>query len=60
MDILKRLIYKRTPLFYPYKKTYPSCGREFCYCIKTTNLDKKKNLEMYFECYRRWYMDINQ
>ena len=58
MDIIKRLFRKES--FYYYKKSYPLCGREFCYCIKTTDLKNKQNLKKYFECYRKWYTYLNQ
>ena len=44
----------------PIKKIrFPPCGREYCYCVKTTDLNKKKNLEMYFDCYRTWYKYVS-
>ncbi len=58
MELFKQLIRKSNHIFYRYKN-YPPCGREYCYCVKTTDLNKKKNLEMYFDCYRTWYKYVS-
>ena len=55
MDFIRSILRKNNQTLKKIKKTYPACGREFCYCIKTTNLNEKKNVELYFECYRTWY-----
>ena len=55
MNILRNIFRKNNQTFKKIKKMYPPCGREFCYCIKTTDLKEKKNVELYFECYRTWY-----
>ncbi len=60
MDFIRRLFQKKHPIVYHYKKIYPPCGREYCFCLKTTDLRKKKNLELYLVCYRTWYISMNQ
>lgn len=60
MNLLRRWFKNKHPMVYHYKKIYPSCGREDCFCLKTTDLRKKKNLELYFECYRKWYITMYQ
>ena len=56
MSFIKQIIKKHRDISIPKpKNNFPPCGREYCYCVKTTDLNKKKNLEMYFECYRTWY-----
>ena len=42
MDIIRNILRKNNIVFNNVKKMYPPCGREFCYCIKTTNLNEKK------------------
>ena len=59
MNLIRRLLKKKHPMVYQYKKIYPPCGREDCFCLKT-DLRKKKNLELYFECYRKWYITMDQ
>ena len=58
MDIIRNIFRKNNIVFNNVKKMYPPCGREFCYCIKPTDLNKKRNVELYFECYRTWYNDM--
>jgi len=60
MNLIRRLFQKKHPIVYHYKKIYPPCGREYCFCLKTTDLRKKKNVELYLVCYRTWYISMNQ
>ena len=44
----------------PIKKIrFPPCGREYCYCVKTTDLKIKKNQQLYHECYKTWFVYYN-
>ena len=44
----------------PIKKIrFPPCGREYCYCVKTTDLKIKKNQQLYHECYKTWFVYHN-
>ena len=38
---------------------YPPCGRKYCYCIKTTDMNNKINIKNYLECYKHWYNYIH-
>jgi len=33
MNLLRRWFKNKHPMVYHYKKIYPSCGREDCFCL---------------------------
>ena len=41
------------------KIRYPPCGREYCYCVMTTDLKIRKNQKLYHECYKSWFIYYN-
>lgn len=55
MSLIKQIFIKPKKIVFLSKNRYPQCGREYCYCIKTTNLKDKRNRRMYYECYQMWY-----
>ena len=59
MKVFQRLFninQRNYPKTYYKYKSYPPCGREYCYCIKNMKLESQKNKKLYHECYRTWYI----
>ncbi len=54
INIFKYILLKKNNYFKKYKK-YPFCGREYCYCVRTLNLNNRKNYIMYLKCYKSYY-----
>lgn len=54
INIFKYILLKKNNYFKKYKK-YPFCGREYCYCVRTLNLNILKNYKMYLKCYKIYY-----
>ena len=56
MSFIKQIIKKHRDISIPKpKNNFPPCGREYCYCVKTTKLNDKRNQRAYLECYHMWY-----
>ena len=56
---MKQIFTKSRKIVSISQKKFPPCGREYCYCIKTTDLKYKRNRRMYYECYQMWYNFFN-
>ena len=54
LKLFKHILLKKNNYFKKYKK-YPFCGREYCYCVRTLNLNNRNNYIMYLDCYRNYY-----
>ena len=55
MGWIKQLIPKPKHIIFISKKIYPQCGREYCFCVKITDLKDKRIRKMYHDCYQMCY-----